>query len=441
MDSTHKSILVVEDQHIILTYIKGILKNKFETIHTALNGADGLELYKTHRPDIVITDLQMPVMDGLEMIQHIRKIDPDSKILITSAYSNTNYMLKAIDLGVNGFHIKPIDSDRLLEQIDMLVKQLRLEEKALEEEEKFRVLSSAARDAIVMMDINGMITFWNKGAERIFGYTQEEVIGKELHKFLVPDYYYEDYIKAMPQFRNSGDGEFIGKTIELKALRKDQTSITVELSLTSVKLHNEWNAIGIMRDITDRILANEELIKAYKKMDVLAHTDHLTQLSNRLDMMEKLNYECLRFERSAVQFSIAIGDVDGFKEINDTYGHQAGDEVLSNIARILETSIRKQDILGRWGGEEFILMYPKTNLEGALVVTEKIRKSIDEADFEYDQKKIHATITFGVATYNKKMDIDACIKIADEALYKGKKRGKNCVVGLSKNDQNNSHRE
>ena len=105
MDSTHKSILVVEDQHIILSYIKGILKNKFETIHTALNGANGLELYKTHKPDIVITDLQMPVMDGLEMIQHIRKIDPDSKILITSAYSNTNYMLKAIDLGVNGFHI------------------------------------------------------------------------------------------------------------------------------------------------------------------------------------------------------------------------------------------------------------------------------------------------------------------------------------------------
>jgi len=128
----------------------------------------------------------MPVMDGLEMIQHIRKLDPDAKILITSAYSNTNYMLKAIDLGVNGFHIKPIDSDRLLEQIDALVKQLSLEEKALEEEEKFRVLSSAARDAIVMMDINGMTTFWNKGAERIFGFTREDAIGKELHRFLTP---------------------------------------------------------------------------------------------------------------------------------------------------------------------------------------------------------------------------------------------------------------
>jgi len=435
MDSANKSILVVEDQHIILSYIKGILENKFGTIYTALNGAEGLELYKTHKPDIVITDLQMPVMDGLEMIQHIRKLDPDAKILITSAYSNTNYMLKAIDLGVNGFHIKPIDSDRLLEQIDALVKQLSLEEKALEEEEKFRVLSSAARDAIVMMDINGMTTFWNKGAERIFGFTREDAIGKELHRFLAPEYYYEDHKKAMSHFKSTGNGKFIGKTIELKALRKDRTPITVELSLTSVKLHNEWNAIGIMRDITDRIKAEEEIVKAYKKMDILAHTDHLTQLSNRLDMMEKLNYECSRFERSGVQFSIAIGDVDSFKDVNDTYGHQAGDKVLNGIARLLKSNVRKQDIVGRWGGEEFILMYPKTNLQGAIFVTEKIRKSIEEADFEYDEKIIHTTITFGVATYDEKMDIDACIKLADKALYKGKKDGKNCVVGLLKNDE------
>jgi len=127
-------------------------------------------------------------------------------------------------------------------------------------------------------------------------------------------------------------------------------------------------------------------------------------------MMEKLNYECSRFERSGVQFSIAIGDVDSFKDVNDTYGHQAGDKVLNGIARLLKSNVRKQDIVGRWGGEEFILMYPKTNLQGAIFVTEKIRKSIEEADFEYDEKIIHTTITFGVATYDEKMDIDACIK-------------------------------
>jgi len=432
MNSVHKSILIVEDQLLILSFIKNILHKKVDTIHTALNGKEGLELYKTHKPDIVITDLQMPEMNGLEMIRHIRKLDHQAKILITSAYCDTKYMLEAIDMGVNGFHIKPIDSDHLLDQIDTLIKQLTLEEKAHEEEEKFRVLSSAARDAIVMMDIKGMITFWNQGAERIFGYTQEEVIGKELHRFLAPDYYYEDYEKAMPRFIETGCGILVGKTVELKALRKNRTPITIELSLTSVKHHDEWNALGIMRDVTDRIMAEKELVKAYKKMDVLAHTDHLTQLSNRLDMIEKLNYEYTRFERYGIQFSIAIGDLDNFKEINDTYGHQTGDEVLSEIAILLKSNLRKQDIVGRWGGEEFILMYPKTELKGAMLVTEKIRKALEESVFEYDKNKINTTITFGVTTYNGKMDINECIRIADGALYEGKKSGKNCVVGAPK---------
>ncbi len=433
MKPSHKSILIVEDQHLILSFIKNILQKKVDTIYTAMNGKEGLELYKTHKPDIVLTDLQMPIMSGLEMIRSIREHDPDAKILIISAYSDTKYMLEAIDMGVNGFHIKPIDRDKLLEQVDALIRQITLEEKAHEEEEKFRVLSSAARDAIVMMDTKGMITFWNQGAERIFGFTQEEVIGKELHRFLAPDYYYEDHKKAMPHFVKTGQGKLIGKTVELKALKKDRTLLTVELSLTSVKLHDQWNAIGIMRDVTDRILATNELNKAYKKMDVLAHTDHLTQLSNRLDMIEKLNYECSRFERYGIQFSIAIGDLDDFKEINDTYGHQAGDEVLRKIAKLLKSNVRKQDIVGRWGGEEFILMYPETNLKGAIIVTEKIRKAIEDLVFEYDKKKIHATITLGVATYDGKIDINECIRIADGALYEGKKRGKNCTIGAPEN--------
>ena len=431
MVSKHKSLLIVEDQHLILSLIKSVLQDMFGAIYTALNGKVGLDIYKEHKPDIVLTDLHMPEMNGLEMIRHIRKFDTDAKILIISAYSDTKYLLQAIDIGVNGFHIKPIDNDRLREQVDRLMKQLLVEEKAIEEEEKFRVLSSAARDAIVMMSPDGKVTFWNQGAESIFGFKQEEIIGEELHKLITPDYYYADYEKAMPEFRKTGNGRFIGKIAEMRALRKDRTSLTVELSLTSVKLGDEWNAIGIMRDISDRIAAEKELIKAYKKLDVLAHTDHLTQLSNRLDMMEKLNYERTRFERSGQPFSIAIGDLDGFKKINDTYGHLAGDEVLSKVSEILKSSVRKQDVVGRWGGEEFILMYPKTSLEGAMIVTEKIRKIIDEFEFEYEDNTIHASITFGVTTYDHEMEIDECIKIADTALYHGKEKGKNCVMSFT----------
>lgn len=428
MKQSDRSVLLVEDQHLIVSMLEEIVSQRNLTVYTALDGNMGLELYKAHKPDIIISDIRMPGMDGLEMIQKIKEYDKKAKILIISAYSDTKYVLEAIDLGVQGFHVKPVDKDRLLEQLDELLSQIRLEEKVREEEEKFKVLSSAARDAIIIMDSQGRVTFWNQGAERIFQYSQKEIMGKELHALISPDYYYDDYKRAMNRFREQGDGKFVGKTVELKALKKDGTEIDAELSLTSIKLHNEWNAVGILRDITDRIKAEEELIRAYKKMDILAHTDDLTQLSNRRDMMEKIHYEQVRFQRNAVPFSIAIGDLDGFKKINDRYGHEAGDETLKQIATILRNSIRQQDVVSRWGGEEFMLLYPKTDMRGAEIITDKIRRQIEKKEFYYEDQIFHITITFGIAAYNRTMDIDSCIRLADEALYRGKRSGKNCAV-------------
>jgi|GEM_PF-4188054 len=176
----------------------------------------------------------MPGMDGLKMIQQIKEYDKKANILIISAYSDTKYVLEAIDLDVQGFHVKPIDKDRLVEQLDELLRQILLEEKLREEKEKFRVLSSAARDAIIIMDSKGLVTFWNQGAERIFGYKQEEIVGRELHTLIAQKYYYDDYKRAMSSFRKNGDGKFGGKIVEPKALKKDGSKLDVELSLTSI---------------------------------------------------------------------------------------------------------------------------------------------------------------------------------------------------------------
>ncbi len=430
------SVLIVEDEQLILAMLEDIISERDLEIVTAMDGQSGLALYFEQKHDIVITDIRMPGMDGLEMIKRIKEKNKKVKILIISAFSDTKYVLEAIDLGVQGFLVKPIDKDRLLEQIDELLHQIMLEEKVKEEEEKFIVLSSAARDAIIIMDSKGMVTFWNQGAESIFQYSKDEIMGKDLHALIVPDYYHEDYSRVMHEFAKTGDGKFVGKTVELKGLRRDGTEFDAELSLTSIKLRNEWNAVGILRDITDRLKAEEELIRAYKKMDILAHTDDLTELSNRRDVMEKIHYEMIRFQRNKVPFSIAIGDLDGFKRINDRYGHEAGDETLKQIASIMTNSVRKQDVVSRWGGEEFMLLFPKTDLKGAKVISEKIRKQIERNEFfyEYEDQIFHITITFGIATFDDNMDMDTCIRLADEALYRGKRSGKNCVI-LSTNEK------
>ncbi len=178
----------------------------------------------------------------------------------------------------------------------------------------------------------------------------------------------------------------------------------------------------------------DKLKYAHEQLKEIARTDPLTNLSNRRDIIEKIEYEQIRFERSKKSFVIIIGDLDFFKLINDRYGHDCGDYVLKEVAQIMRSTIRKQDIVSRWGGEEFLFLLPETPLEGGKIAAEKIRKKIENSDLKYNNDIISITITFGVSIYNKVMDIDECIKKADQALYRGKNKGRNCVVALKPED-------
>ena len=179
--------------------------------------------------------------------------------------------------------------------------------------------------------------------------------------------------------------------------------------------------------IAERKLAEDELKEANIKLKLLARTDPLTQLSNRRDALEKIEYEEKRYERSEKPFAIAICDIDDFKSVNDRFGHDAGDEVLKTLANIMCMSVRKQDTVSRWGGEEFLLLLPQTDLEGGIVLAEKIRKKVHSTEFNFDGVKIHVSLTMGLSIYKESKTIEETINRADQALYMGKKLGKNCV--------------
>lgn len=211
----------------------------------------------------------------------------------------------------------------------------------------------------------------------------------------------------------------------------------VELSNEYAKLLKQTIKITRIGDSNQRklFLANEQIEKqkkelsiAYKKMELLARTDPLTQLSNRRDFLEKFQNEIIRFERSGKPFSVVLGDIDDFKTVNDRFGHDCGDFVLVTTAKIFKSMLRKQDSVGRWGGEEFILLLPEAPLKGGKKVAEGIRKRIAGETFSYQEHQISITITFGVCEYDGVMDIDTCVKRADKALYSGKHKGKNCVA-------------
>ncbi|HSF15932.1 MAG TPA: tetratricopeptide repeat-containing diguanylate cyclase [Vicinamibacteria bacterium] len=173
--------------------------------------------------------------------------------------------------------------------------------------------------------------------------------------------------------------------------------------------------------------ANEQLVAAHQRAELLARQDALTGLANRRGFTEALEREQARAARSGKPFSVLLADLDSFKSINDCYGHDVGDHVLARVASRLDGRIREQDLCARWGGEEFIILLAETDIEGARVLAEQLRKHIAAEPVEHESAEIPLTMTFGVANYNG-TDLEELVSRADAALLRGKSQGKNCVV-------------
>ena len=173
---------------------------------------------------------------------------------------------------------------------------------------------------------------------------------------------------------------------------------------------------------------NAELSAAYARMAELASHDELTGLYNRRSATERIELETIRASRTHRPFGVVMIDVDDFKAINDTCGHACGDAVLQQLAGLLRASVREQDVVARWGGEEFLLVLPEASREGAVLVAEKLRQAIGELRVLHDAGAVRFTVTMGVNVYDKLAPASDCIRGADEALYRGKRSGKNTVV-------------
>lgn len=171
-----------------------------------------------------------------------------------------------------------------------------------------------------------------------------------------------------------------------------------------------------------------KLFEQNETLNKIAKVDQLTKLHNRRSMDELLEKTYNDSLANGENFSIAICDIDDFKHVNDTYGHQCGDFILYKVACIIAANIRELDIACRWGGEELLIIYPSTDIKSAVSQTEKIRKAIEDSIFSYKNNELKITVTFGVCNSDGIETIDSLITEADRRLYEGKKNSKNCVI-------------
>ncbi len=183
---------------------------------------------------------------------------------------------------------------------------------------------------------------------------------------------------------------------------------------------NRW-----LEEANSRIAAQQgKLEKAYYQMEELARRDQLTGLPNRRAALEAIEREEKRFQRSNKPFSLVMSDLDGFKTVNDTLGHDAGDFVLREAAGIFTRSLRAQDMVARWGGDEFLFLLPETDAEGARVIGEAVKERIAGHDFRFARQALKLTMSTGAATFRSGLSAEDCLREADQAMYRSRGNGR-----------------
>lgn len=285
-----------------------------------------------------------------------------------------------------------------------------------EKEELFHLLAETNPNAVLIYDFhNNKILYANANTAKLTGYSLEELLNLENPIELIhPD----DRDKAIESVNKRKQGYKRPISYYMRILRKDGRLRYVKLTSIVTRYKGEDVSFITLNDITKEIRRERK----YRK---LATIDPLTKVYNRYVLFSTLEHLIEYAERYGEIFSVIIFDIDNFKLLNDTYGHLVGDSVLKSIAKEIKRVIRRSDILGRYGGEEFLIILPKT--KDPYSVAEKIRKVIESMDLE---KGIRVTISVGGTVYKKGDTVDSIISRADEALYLAKQSGKNQTVIL-----------
>lgn len=476
-------VLLVEDSETQLKFLRdGLAQNGFE-VETAMNGAEAYKKLFEYIPDIVVSDIMMPVIDGYQLCRMIKNIDETKKIPVI--------LLTVLDKKIDSFWGKKAGAQLFLSKtIDMneLVKNINatLRRYPLTDEYKANIALKANSDNSAQTRLNNILNdlllksvfaneFRNLSdflnyerilVEKLFSlmssfveysvagvffaspddYAENilyiDTLGRNIDKSVLSDVQY-DFFKKMEEFKSLKDTKFevvrilLGKELDYK-FSDLKSKIIIPLIFDKkliggicfyTRQNMDYASFRYFDIMISELLAIFKMKYQYTEKEFMSVLDGLTGLYNRRQFEIGLEQEYNRTKRHPSDFSLAILDIDFFKKVNDTYGHQYGDYVLKTVANLMKQAFRKTDLLYRYGGEELIMIMPETNIEGAITPVQRLRRMIEEYDFDYNGVKTKVTASIGLTMNYPEFNSPAeLLKSADEALYKAKESGRNRVV-------------
>jgi two-component system, cell cycle response regulator len=422
-------ILVVEDDAIEQEAFRRLAAREtlpYE-VEFAPTVAMARDLLRNHRWDLLILDYRLPDGSAFDVASAAEGLP----WIIVTGEGDESVAAKALRAGARDYLVK----DRHHSHFDLLPLSIDAATRQILIERQGQVLSHAVSsilDAVYITDIEGRIVFANPAFERLYGYSQHGLVGQNEAVLWAPS---GSPAPASPH----PDLQWSGEAIQF---RKDGSEIPVWLSQSRLvdEAGRTTARVVVTRDVTERRRveetlrrANAELEKSRQTLQELVGRDDLTGLFNRRELGRHFDEEAGRAERSGRPFSLVLIDIDHFKQVNDRYGHLAGDDVLRHIARELLRTLRFIDRPARIGGEEFAILLPETDGQGAVVAAERIRQAIAAAPCRTTGghtsiEDINVTISAGIATFGSSArSFQDLLGQADRGLYRAKAEGRNRV--------------
>ncbi len=288
-----------------------------------------------------------------------------------------------------------------------------------EAEARLRATIDNALDAVVQMNSEGVVTGWNDQAKNIFGWTSKEAVGRLLHELIIPLQYREGHIRGMQRYLATGKASILNSRIEMVGLHRDGHEFPVELAIATIRVQDRHEFSAFIRDITSK-KESEEIIWRQ------ANFDKLTGLPNRHMFHDRLDQEIKKAHRADLQMALLFIDLDHFKEINDTLGHDMGDILLIEVSRCITSCVRESDTVARLGGDEFTVIISEVNdTRNVERVAQEILKKLSEP-FQLGDEVVYISASIGITLYpNDAATVEDLLKNADQAMYVAKSRGRN----------------
>ncbi len=427
MLETYITIFIVEDDEGLSELIREKMEECGYSTASAKSAGEAFEWLSSNTPYIMLLDYTLPDMNAKEFIAELkREKKPVPSFIISTGQGDERIAVEMMKLGARDYIIKDSQYLEMLpEIIRRAAKEIENEQKVEEQKVRLENVIEGTHLGTWEWNVQTDETILNERSAEIIGYTLDELIPVSSRTWLEhahPDDLKQSEVLLKKHFR--GESEYF--EFENRMKHKNGKWVWILNRGKVIEWDSESKPVrmfGIYMDITEK----KEM---YEKIQELSIRDPLTNIYNRRYVFERMESIVSEFHRESKNFTVSIIDIDHFKNVNDSFGHQAGDLILKEFSAIISSNLRPYDLLGRYGGEEFIIVSLNVNREQTRSRVERILNIIRDKVFVFNENEIRITFSCGI-TESYELDVvsvSALVEAADERLYEAKNSGRNKVV-------------